>query len=87
MNMPEYDLTPSQKTALLERAKTVARRCFEQFEDWGMEASVQGGIDDTADERATHADFEGPRRDAYGFLDAKRDEIGWELFEKPGVKR
>ncbi|MDR5657634.1 hypothetical protein RH831_10640 [Halodesulfurarchaeum sp. HSR-GB] len=80
-------LTRSQKSALLERAKTVARLCFEQFEDWGMEASIQGGIDDTADERATNADFEGPRWAAYEFLNTKREEIAWELFDKPRVRR
>ena len=75
-------LTVKQKYKLMDRAKTIARYCYNEFGDWDVEAAVQGAVDDTADERPI-ADFFGPRHTAYEFLDENRDEIAWELFETP----
>lgn len=74
-------LTEEQKEDLLYRAKDLAQTIFEEWDEWDMDAAVQGAIDDTADDRSYHTTFDGPREVAYDFLDENRAEIGWSLWE------
>lgn len=69
----EEFLTDVQKKGLLKHAKRVAVSSFNTL-GWNVNGSVQGGIDDAADERFG-AGFKGDREIAVEFLENHEDEI------------